>query len=153
MMAGLKLRLKANERVLINGTVVQNGNRANELSIMSRGAHILRLRDALHPGDARTPVKRVYYVAQLAVAGEVDEAEALEQFARGIHQLRQVLLDNRSQCALAEALAEAQAHNFYKSMQALRPLIPLEERLFAHGATDQPRLPPPVPSEAPICSA
>ena len=50
-MAGLKLRLKAHERVLINGTVIENGDRPCELSVMSQGAHILRLRDALHPDE------------------------------------------------------------------------------------------------------
>lgn len=152
MMAGLKLRLKANERVLINGTVVQNGNRPSELSIMSPGAHILRLRDALHPGEVRTPVKRVYYVAQLAVAGEVDEDAALEQLAQGIHQLRQVLLDAQSQSILAHALEEAQARNFYRSMQTLRPLLSLEEKLFSHAAKATNRLSLPATSAVPRCS-
>ncbi len=152
-MAGLKLRLKAKERVLINGTVVENGNHQSELTIMSPGAHILRLRDALHPSEVRTPVKRVCYIAQLAVAGEVDEGEALVQLTRGVNQLCQVLLDPPSQAILAQALAEAQAHNFYKSMQALRQLLPLEEKLLARVAKTAPSAVRSGEKGAPVCSA
>ena len=46
-MSGLILKLGPNERVLINGAVIENGDRRSRLSVKTPNAHILRLRDAL----------------------------------------------------------------------------------------------------------
>jgi flagellar protein FlbT len=70
-MTGLRLKLGPNEQVLINGAVVQNGQSKVELRIKTPNTNILRLRDAIHPDQVDTPTKRVCYIAQLAVAGEV----------------------------------------------------------------------------------
>lgn len=77
-MSGLVLKLKPFEKFLVNGVVMQNGQRATQLRIQSPNAAVLRMRDAIRPEDASTPFTRIYYIAQLAVAGEagVDQARA-----------------------------------------------------------------------------
>jgi flagellar biosynthesis repressor protein FlbT len=62
-MTGLRLKLRPNERVLINGAVVENGRAQVELRVLTPGTKILRLRDALHPEQIDTPTKRVCYIA------------------------------------------------------------------------------------------
>lgn len=57
-MSGLVLKLAPKERVLVNGAVIENGDRRSRLSIVTPDAHILRLRDAIHPEQANTPVRR-----------------------------------------------------------------------------------------------
>ena len=52
-MSGLVLKLSPKERVLVNGAVIENGDRRSRLSIMTPGANILRLRDAIHPEEAK----------------------------------------------------------------------------------------------------
>ena len=69
-MSGLVLKLGPRERVLVNGVVVENGDRRTKLHILTRNANILRLRDALHPEDVKTPVSRVCYILQLMLSGE-----------------------------------------------------------------------------------
>lgn len=68
-MSGLVLKLGPRERILINGAVIENGDRRSRLSIVTPKANILRLRDALHPDDASTPVRRICYTAQLILTG------------------------------------------------------------------------------------
>ena len=65
-MAGLILKLRPHEELMINGVVVENGDRKARLRVKTDGAHILRLRDAMKPEDATTPLKRAYYIAQMA---------------------------------------------------------------------------------------
>ena len=69
-MSGLVLKLGPKERILINGAVIENGDRRSRLSVMTSGANILRLRDAIHPEDAKTPVRRVCYAVQLVLSGD-----------------------------------------------------------------------------------
>ena len=90
-MPGLILKLRAHEQILVNGVVMQNGDRNTRLIIKTPDAKILRLRDAIHPEEAVTPVKRVCYIAQLAVAGETDCGEAQSQLITGLRQLSDAL--------------------------------------------------------------
>ena len=100
-MTGLVLKLAPKERVLINGAVIENGDKRSRLAIMTPNAHILRLRDAIHPEAVNTPVRRVCYVAQLALTGDADATEARQQLLLGIEQLSQVFKDADSRALLA----------------------------------------------------
>ena len=144
-MTGLVLKLGPRERVLVNGAVIENGDRRSRLSILTPHAHILRLRDAIRPGEASTPVRRVCYVAQLALSGDAAEGEARLQLLRGIEQLSQVLLDPDSRAALSEATAAAGAGDFYRALKRLRALLPREDRLLAAAAEGRPPPEGPAP--------
>jgi len=128
---GLVLKLGPHERVLINGAVIENGDRRSKLAIMTPNAHILRLRDAIHPEEVTTPVRRVCYIAQLVLSGDADPKEARMQLLRGIEQLSQVLTDHDSKLQLNLATASVLEDNHYQALKALRSLLPREERLFA----------------------
>ena len=130
-MTGLVLKLAPKERVLINGAVIENGDRRSRLAIMTPNAHILRLRDAIHPEEVTTPVRRVCYVVQLVLSGDVVPAEARTQLLRGIEQLSQVLTDADSRALLAAATAAVLEDQHYQALKVLRSLLPREERLFA----------------------
>lgn len=133
-MSGLVLKLGPGERVLVNGAVIENGDRRSRLSILTPNANILRLRDAIRPGEANTPVRRVCYIAQLVLSGDAEEDEARQQLLRGIEQLSQVLRDDDSRAHLDGASAAVIEGEFYRALKLLRALLPREERLFAAGA-------------------
>lgn len=130
-MSGLVLKLGPKERVLINGAVIENGDRRTRVSILTPNANILRLKDALHPDDAKTPVRRVCYVAQLILSGDVNAKEAKSQLLSGIEQLSQVFRDSDSREVLEQATNAVSSERYYQAMKALRQLIPREERLMA----------------------
>ena len=135
-MPGLILKLRAHEQILVNGVVMQNGDRNARLIIKTPDAKILRLRDAIHPDEADTPVKRVCYIAQLAVAGEADHVDAAKQLSLGIQQLSEALVGVGGIESLDEAKVMLIEHNFYGVLRALRKLLPLEERLLAAQHSD-----------------
>lgn len=129
-MSGLVLKLAPKERVLINGAVIENGDRRTRVSILTPKANILRLRDAIHPDDARTPVKRVCYIAQLALSGDACQEDAARQLLSGIEQLSQVFQDHDSRRSLSAATDAVLAGQFYQALKALREMIPRESRLI-----------------------
>lgn len=130
-MSGLVLKLGPRERVLINGAVVENGERRSRLAILTPNAHILRLRDAIHPEEVTTPVRRVCYIAQLVLSGDVDLAEAKIQILRGMEQLSQVFTDADSRAQLDRATVYLTEGHIYHMLKALRSLLAREERLIA----------------------
>ncbi len=129
-MTGLVLKLGPRERVMINGVVMENGDRRTRINILTPEANVLRLRDAIHPSEANTPVRRVCYIAQLVLAGEADAEEGRRQVLRGIEQLSQVFTDPESRAHLAAATEAVAASRFYQAMRALRNLLPRETRLL-----------------------
>lgn len=130
-MTGLVLKLAPRERVLINGAVIENGDKRSRLSIMTPNANILRLRDAIHPGEVTTPVRRVCYIAQLVLSGDTDPQAARMQLLRGIEQLSQVLTDHDSRSHLTAATAAVLQDAHYQALKSLRALLPREARLMA----------------------
>jgi flagellar biosynthesis repressor protein FlbT len=130
-MSGLVLKLGPHERVLINGAVIENGERRSRLAVVTPNAHILRLRDAIHPEEVNTPVRRVCYIAQMVLSGDAKADDARLQLLRGIEQLSQVLTDHDSRTLLTQATEAVMEDQFYPAMKALRSLLPREERLFA----------------------
>ncbi|MBM9596115.1 flagellar biosynthesis repressor FlbT [Roseitranquillus sediminis] len=134
-MSGLVLKLGPKERVLINGAVIENGDRRSRLSIVTPNANILRLRDAIHPDEVNTPVRRVCYIVQLVLSGDADPVEAKHQLMRGVEQLSQVFTDRDSRLLLTEATEAILANQHYQALKALRSLLPREERIFAATAS------------------
>ena len=133
-MSGLVLKLGPHERVLINGAVIENGEKRSRLAIMTPNANILRLRDAIHPQEANTPVKRVCYIAQLVLTGDASATDTRHPLLRGIEQLSQVLIDHDSRTQLNLATKAVLEDQPYQALKALRTLLPREERLFAAAA-------------------
>ena len=130
-MSGLVLKLGPKERVLVNGAVIENGDRRSRLSILTPNANILRLRDAIRPEDANTPVRRVCYIAQLILSGDAEPSEGRSQLLRGVEQLSQVLTDPDSRHHLSEATDAFIESEYYRGLKRLRSLLARENRLLA----------------------
>jgi flagellar protein FlbT len=133
-MPGLVLKLKAGERVMINGAVLENADRRAKITVLTPNCQILRLKDAIRPEERETPVRRVLYILQLMIAGEAEIAAGTEQVLTGISQLEAVFSDETSRVHLLEARNSVASGAFYPALRALRALLPLEETLLAASA-------------------
>jgi flagellar protein FlbT len=130
-MTGLVIRLAPRERVLLNGAVIENGDKRASLSIRTPNANVLRLRDAIHPDEANTPVKRTCYLVQLILSGDGTPADLHKPLLRAIEQLSQVFRDPDSTASLAEATDAAVTGEYYQALKSLRRMLPREARLLA----------------------
>ncbi len=128
-MTGLVLKLKPHEKVLLNGVVVQNGDRAAKLRIRTQNVSILRTRDALQPEEANTPLKRIYYVAQLALAGEADEDEARSQITQGLDQVAPIFRGEARE-QIDRARQGIDEGKFFVVMRAMKSLFAMEAALL-----------------------
>jgi flagellar protein FlbT len=129
-MSGLVLKLSPKERVLINGAVIENGDKRSKINIVTPNANILRLRDALHPKDINSPVKRVCYVLQLILSGDASVEDAKPQVLSGLKQLAHVFDSVKCKMVLDSAYDQAVENQFYRSLRTMRELIAEEDRLL-----------------------
>ena len=130
-MTGLVIKLSPQERLLINGAVIENGERRSRLSILTPNTRVLRLRDAIRPEEANTPVRRVCYLAQLVLSGDAEAEDISRHLLRGIEQLSQVFIDPDSRALLHAATEAVVSGEAYLALRALRALLPREARLMA----------------------
>ena len=130
MTGGLIIRLRPYEKFLVNGVVIENGEKRVRLRIKSQDANILRLRDAMHPSEATPPVKRLYYTAQLVVTGDAEAESARVELLRGLDSLYDALPDPSHREMIEQAKRSLSENEYYRVMRALRPLIPIEEQLL-----------------------
>ncbi len=130
-MAGLVLKLGPKERVLVNGAVLENGARRSRFSIVTPSANVLRLKDAIHPDAANTPLGRVCYQLQLILAGSSDPDLVSEQISGQITELARILTDSTSQDQLSIARNSVAQRKFYNALKSMKSLLPLEHELLS----------------------
>ena len=70
----LRLSLRPNERVIISGAVIRNGETRTELLIENK-VPVLRETDIMSPAAARTPCERIYLALQLMYVDPDQEAK------------------------------------------------------------------------------
>lgn len=138
-MTGLVIKLKPNEKVLVNGVILQNGDRAARLRVRSDDVAILRARDAIPKEEANTPLKRIYYIAQLALAGEADASEAAAQILDAVAPLRSILPGEAGE-DLMRAAEAAGEHKFYVVMRAVKRHFEFERALLDRSRAVAPAL-------------
>lgn len=129
-MSGLILKLQPNERVLINGAVVENLDRRCKLSILTPKVNVLRLRDAIHPNDANTPVKSLCYLIQLVISGDAEVIEVMSRVLTKIDELETVFRSGEPHHALDLARGAIMRGHYYQGLRAARSLIPYESALL-----------------------
>lgn len=133
----LKLSLKPGERFVLNGAVVQNGDRRGTL-ILQNKASVLREKDIMQAEDASSPSRRVYFPVMMMYLDEGSAARYYDEFVRRIGEFMGVI---RNPDILAECVAVSKhvmAKEYYKALMACRKLIDYEDERLGHVASSVP---------------
>ena len=125
----LKLHLKPNERVIIGGAVIRNGNRHADLSI-ENNVPILREKDILPEDDVDTPARRIYFAVQLMYIDTENRQAHIESFFSLAHELIEMAPSTRQYIlAICEQVTVS---CFYQALKTARTLIDYEKELITH---------------------
>jgi flagellar protein FlbT len=127
----LKLSLKPGETFVLNGAVIQNGDRRNVL-VLQNQASVLRERDIMQPADANTPARRVYFPLMMMY---LDASETLSYAAQFNQRLAEFAasVENfamRGEClSISKLVVEG---HIYKALMLCRRLIESEDEVIDH---------------------
>ena len=146
-MSGLVLSLKADEKFLVNGALLINGSKRSQIRIGGDDVNVLRLSDALHPSEVTTPVRRVYYAAQIFLSGDANASDISSDIQDGLSALETVFENTPLLPQIRKSKKAVAAGRYYSLICALRPLLQLEADLLdvpapsiCAGAVDKTRL-------------
>lgn len=125
-MTGLSIQLKPHEKLLVNGVVLQNGDRRVRIWVRTKGATVLRMTDILHPVEAITPARHAYYLAQLAVIGAADAEETSRTILDRLPSLRAAYARPAADDALSACEKAIADGKLFSAMRALKRLFPFD---------------------------
>lgn len=129
-MSGLVLKIAPGERFIVNGALLENGDKPARIRISQADVRVLRCRDALRPEDVDTPVKRIYYAIQLLITGDLDAVETTPAIDAECCALLDIFrpIDAELIPALRSMVTRG---NHYSALCHLRQVLAVEAQLLA----------------------
>jgi flagellar biosynthesis repressor protein FlbT len=132
----LKLSLRPGERFVVNGAVVQNGDRRAALVLQNK-ASVLREKDIMQADDADTPAKRIYFPIMLMYLDDQGREKAQIEFALRLAEFMGVVRDPLILSECIGVSKEVMAGEYYRALMRCRKLISYEAARLGLTNVDQ----------------
>ncbi len=142
-----KVSLKANERIFINGAVVRVDRRVS-LEFLNDVQFLLE-NHVMQAEDATTPLRQLYFVAQVIVMSPTNAAAALGLFRKNLDSLIETFSDQRILSDLKYVDRMVSENRIYEALKTIRKLYPFEDEIL--GGTNTTEIEEPV--ELPLRAA
>ncbi len=129
----LKLSLKPGERFVLNGAVVQNGDRRCSLVLQNK-ASVLREKDIMQEAEVTSPARHVYFPVMMMYLDEAGADKYYDEFMRRMNEFMNVI---GNPLVLAECVGVSKslmAREYYKALMGCRKLIEYEDERIGHVA-------------------
>jgi len=122
----LKLSLRPGERFVLNGAVVQNGDRRAVL-ILQNKASVLREKDIMQSEEVNTPARRIYFPVMMMYLDEAGADRYYDEFVRRMGEFMGVIVnpDVLAECVNISRLC--MTREYYKALMLCRKLIEYED--------------------------
>ena len=132
----LKLSLKPNEKIYINGAVVR-ADRKVTLELLNDVQFLLESH-VLQAEDASTPLRQLYFIVQVMLMNPQGAADARAMFRRSLPLMLASFEDEQIRGALKNIDRLVGEDRVYEALKAIRALYPLERlALDAEGEVQE----------------
>lgn len=122
----LKISLKPGEKFVLNGAVIENGDRRSVLVLQNK-ASVLREKDIMQQEEVTTPARHIYFPIMMMYLSDKQDDAIYEQFVVRMNEFMSVI---QSPEVLAECVAvsrDVMAGEYYKALIRCKKLIVYEE--------------------------
>ena len=122
----LKLSLKPGEKFVLNGAVVQNGDRRGTLVLQNK-ASVLREKDIMQTEDATTPARRVYFPVMMMYLDEDDAGKYYDEFVRRMTEFMSAIRNPDVLTECVNVSKHVLGRECYKALMGCRKLSDYED--------------------------
>jgi len=131
----LKLSLKPSEKFVLNGAVLQNGDRRATLVLQNK-ASVLREKDIMHEDEVTTPARRIYFPIMMMYLSEKQDTKVYDEFVVRMTEFMNAVGSPEAMQECVAVSRDVMAGEFYKALIRCRKLINFEdERLNSVGSS------------------
>ncbi len=127
----LKLSLKPSERFVINGAVMQNGERRCSLVLQNQAA-ILREKDIMQESEVNTPAKRIYFPIMLMYLDPEHGEKNYEEFVLRMSDFMGAVSNPEALAQCVSISRDVMAGEYYKALNKCRKLMAYEKGMLGH---------------------
>lgn len=122
----LKLSLKPGEKFVLNGAVVENGDRRATLVLQNK-ASVLREKDIMQEHEADSPARRIYFPVMMMYLENRAEGAVYDQFVLRMTEFMSVIANPEVLAECVSVSRDVMAGEFYKALIRCRKLIAYED--------------------------
>lgn len=133
----LKVSLRANEKIYLNGAVIR-ADRKVTIELMNDVQFLLESH-VLQPHDAVTPLRQLYFMTQMMLMNPEGADEARAMFRRSLPLLLANFSNERIKASLKHVDQLVNEDHVYEALKVIRSLYPIEAQILGGEA--------PVPSK------
>lgn len=134
----LKITLKANEKIYINGAVIK-ADRKVSLELLNDVDFLLEAH-VLQAEAADTPLKQLYFIVQIILINPQGAPEAREMLRRSMPLLLATFSDEHILATLKNIDRLVSEGHVFEALKALRGLYPREAAILASNASHPQKL-------------
>jgi flagellar protein FlbT len=127
----LKLSLKPGEKFVLNGAVVQNGDRRGVLVLQNK-ASVLREKDIMQEDEVNTPARRIYFPVMMMYLDEAGAERYYDEFVRRLTEFMNVIGNPAILNECVEISRNCMEREYYKALMRCRKLMEYEEERLGH---------------------
>ena len=129
MKNSLKITLKANEKIYINGAVIRTDRKVS-LEFLNDVQFLLESH-VLQPEDATTPLRQLYFIVQVILMNPDGAPEARDMLRRSLPLLLACFSDDQMLSSLKHIDRLVSEGHVFEALKALRGLYPQEAAILA----------------------
>ncbi len=133
----LKLSLKPGEKFVLNGAVVQNGDRRSVLLLQNK-ASVLRERDIMQEDEVNSPARHIYFPVMMMYLDEPGAQRYHDEFIRRLSEFMSVIANPEIMADCITISKHLLEREYYKALMLCRKLIEWEDERLRDVAASLP---------------
>ncbi|MAP95167.1 MAG: flagellar biosynthesis repressor FlbT [Ponticaulis sp.] len=127
----LKLSLKPGEKFVVNGAVIQNGDRRGVLLLQNK-ASVLREKDIMQPAEATSPARRIYFPVMMMYLDPSDISVQYDEFVMRMTEFMTAIRNPEILKECIDCSKDVMAGQYYKALSRCRNIMTYEEECLGY---------------------
>jgi flagellar protein FlbT len=128
MKSTLRISLKSGERIFINGAVLRV-DRKVALEFLNDVTFLLE-NHVLQPEDANTPLRQLYFIAQMMLINPEGAEQSMQMFRKSVIMLLNCFKNEEVLAELKRIDGMVTSGRAFDALKAIRALYPIEDKIL-----------------------
>lgn len=128
MKSTLRISLKSGERIFVNGAVLRV-DRKVAIEFLNDVTFLLE-NHVLQPEQATTPLRQLYFIAQMALINPEGAEQSVAMFRKSVVMLLSCFKNDEVLAELKRVDALVTQGRAFEALKAIRGLYPIEDRIL-----------------------
>lgn len=131
MKSTLRLSLKSGEKIFVNGAVLRVDRKVS-IEFLNDVTFLLE-NHVLQPEDTTTPLRQLYFIAQMILINPEGKEQSLALFRKSITMLLSCFRNEEVRSELKRIDAQVSSGRTFDALKAIRSLYPAEEAILSNN--------------------